>query len=160
MPAGRPNKPTALKKLEGTFRKDRAVINEIMPANLEYIPSPPKFLDKDAKKEWKSVCQELIDLQMLHRVDLALLAAYCSEISNYINAVRKLRETGEVLTITRDDGSAYSMPSPWNAIKNTYLKNAREIASQFGFTPSARTKINGSKKGEEDPFDTMLNLDR
>jgi P27 family predicted phage terminase small subunit len=159
MSAGRPNKPTALKKLEGTYRKDRAVVNEMMPSNLEYAPSPPTFLNREAKKEWKSVCEELIELKMLHRVDLGLLAAYCSEMANYIHAVKELRKGSEVHTLTRDDGSVYSMPSPWISIKNSYLKNAQAIASQFGFTPSARTKINGSRKGEKDPFDEMMNLD-
>ncbi|MBO9614198.1 MAG: phage terminase small subunit P27 family [Dyadobacter sp.] len=148
-----------MKKLEGTYRQDRAVANEMMPSNLDYAPTPPSFLNAAAKKEWKSVCEELIELQMLHRVDLGLLAAYCSEMANYINAVRELKKKGEVLTIKREDGSEYSMPSPWVAIKNSYLKNAQAIASQFGFTPSARTKINGGRKGEGDPFDEMLNMD-
>ncbi|KQS33961.1 phage terminase small subunit P27 family [Dyadobacter sp. Leaf189] len=159
MSAGRPTKPTALKKLEGTYRKDRAIGAEMMPSNIDHPPSAPSFLSKEAKKEWKSVCIELIQLQMLHRVDLGLLAAYCSEMANYIEAVKALKADGQVKTITRDDGSSYSMPSPWVSIKNSYLKNAQAIAGQFGFTPSARTKINGSKKGEGDPFDDMMNLD-
>lgn len=157
--AGRPPKPSALKKLEGTYRADRAVGNEMMPARLQFAPTPPSFLSTEAKKEWKSVCQELIDLDMLHRVDLPLLMAYCQEMANYIQAVKALKSEGMVKTITREDGSSYSMPSPYISIKNSALKNAQGIAGQFGFTPSARSKINAASKPKDDPFDEMLNMD-
>ena len=157
--AGRPPKPTALKKLEGTYRADRAVSNEMMPARLLFAPTPPSFLSAEAKKEWKSACQELIELDMLHRVDLPLLMAYCQEMANYIHAVKALKKEGMVKTISREDGSSYSMPSPYISIKNSALKNAQSIAGQFGFTPSARSKINAGADPKEDPFEDMLNMD-
>jgi len=158
MAAGRPPTSTAIKKLKGTFRADRAIANEMMPSKMDYAPSPPPYLSKDAKKEWKSVCTELVSLEMLHRVDLALLSAYCQEMSNYIEAVRALKTGGFVNTIFREDGSAYSMPSPWVAIKNSALKNALSIAGQFGFTPSGRTKIKGEPKEPEDPFEKAMRM--
>lgn len=158
MPVGRPNKPTALKELQGTARADRMLENEMMPAKLEGVPSPPEYLTDEAKQEWYSVCTELLSLNMLHRVDLALLSAYCQEMANYIEANGWLQREGFVITLERDNGSFYSMPNPWVAIKNGALKNAMSIAGQFGFTPSARTKIKGGGGDEDDPLDEVLRM--
>jgi P27 family predicted phage terminase small subunit len=159
MPAGRPPKPTELKKLEGTYRADRAVVNEMMPSRLVAPPSAPEYLTEGAKLEWESVCDELLSLNMLHRVDLALLSAYCQEFDRYVEASGYLLREGSVICLERPDGSVYSMPSPWVAIKNGALKNAMSIASQFGFTPSARTKIKGEGGKEKDPFEEFLRMD-
>ena len=44
--AGRPRKPVALKKLEGTYRKDRNPDNPVeLPAEL---PTKPDWVDHDA----------------------------------------------------------------------------------------------------------------
>lgn len=159
MAAGRPKKPTEIKLLEGTAREDRELKNQMMPSKISHAPSPPTWMSKDAKKEWKATCQDLIELDMLYRVDLGLLAAYCVEMSNYIDAVKKLKdpEIGYVTYITREDGTKYPILSPWNTVKNQSLKNAMGIANQFGFTPSARTKISATPKDEESAFDKMLN---
>lgn len=160
MSAGRKSKPTALKKLEGTFRADRALPGEMIPSKMEFAPTAPRWMTKEAKKEWISTCNELLSLDMLHRVDLGLLAGYCSEMSQYIEATKHLNDpdgTGPVIRISREDGTSYQMPSPWVSIKNSALKNAQSIASQFGFTPSARTKIRGDVKGSGDPFEDMIN---
>ncbi len=160
MPAGRPKKPTQLKKLEGTAREDRLLKNEMMPSKICHVPSAPTWMSKDAKKEWKATCADMIELDMLYRVDLGLLAAYCVEMSNYINAVKELQKPGEgfVIDIVRSDGSKYPMLNYWNTVKNQSLKNALSIATQFGFTPSARTRISATPKDEEDAFEKLLNI--
>ncbi|MET7253455.1 phage terminase small subunit P27 family [Dyadobacter fermentans] len=139
--AGRPAKPTNQKIIDGTFRVDRAVENEMMPSTLESAPTAPKELSKAAKLEWDSVCQELLRLKMLHRVDLGLLAAYCIEMSTYLEETKKIKREGSVITIQGKMGE-YKMPNPRVAIKNASLKNAQALANQFGFTPSARARIN------------------
>ncbi len=137
-----------MKIAEGTYRDDRATANEMMPSTLEHAPSAPKDLSKLAKKEWKSVCTELIALGMLHRVDLSLLASYCNEMDDYWEAVRMIKKEGSVVTIQTKNGS-YKMQSPWVAIKNTALKNAQGLAGQFGFTPAARSRISSPKPADD-----------
>ena len=161
MQAGRPPKPTALKRLQGTDRADRVLEDEMMPSLLEAVPSAPGFLSPDAKKEWRSVCRELLALDMLHGVDLALLAAYCNEMAGYIEAEGEVLRQGAVTSLERPDGSEYLMQNPWVNIRNSRLKNAQSLANQFGFTPAARTRIRAEAKPKEnDPFDEMLNSDK
>lgn len=149
---GRPKTPTVIKQLQGTDRADRDNDSEMMPSTIDYIPSPPQLMSKAAKKEWKSVCQELINLNMLHGVDLFLLASYCIESSRYLEAIEELADVGAVNPIYREDGSVYYQQSPWVSIANSALKNAQSLANQFGFTPAARAKIRVEKPDEEDPF--------
>lgn len=159
MPGGRPPKPTAQKQLEGTARADRMISNEMMPSKIDHAPSPPRYLTDNAKKEWKLVCAELIDLDMLAGVDLALLSAYCQEMADYVMACEKLKdpEIGHVMTTTKEGGGSYSQQSPWVSIKNTALGNALKLANQFGFTPAARSRINAKPKEEEDELGKLLN---
>lgn len=132
--------------------------NEMMPSKIEHIPSAPKFLSAGAKKEWKLVCRELISLKMLSGVDLALLAAYCMEMSLYIEACIKLVEVGYVMKIDREDGSSYYQQSPWVSIKNAALKNAQGLANQFGFTPAARAKLEMPDPGDDPLVAAMKKL--
>jgi len=159
MARGRPPKPTALKELEGTLRQDRVISNEMMPSKISYAPSPPEMLSDLAKTEWQSAVEELIAMDMLHRVDLPLLAAYCQEMASYLEAVEIIRDEGATMEFFKEDGSKYSQQSPWVGIKNTCLKNAQSIASQFGFTPSARTRISSpAKKDSIDPFEAAMKM--
>src|SRR5712664_3193365 len=79
-------KPTALKVLHGTFRKDRAVHNELAPT--PGAPVCPPWLNKLAKAEWARIVPELAAAGVLSMVDGAALEGYCS---NFALAVRYQR---------------------------------------------------------------------
>ena len=136
--------------------------NEMMPAKIEYAPAAPRYLTDNAKKEWKLVCAELIELDMLSGVDLALLSAYCQEMADYVMACEKLKdpEIGHVMTLSRPDGSSYSQQTPWVSIKNTALGNATKLANQFGFTPAARSRIQMQPKEEEDELTKLISRNK
>lgn len=174
MGAGRPPLPTAIKKLQGTDRADRGVKNEMIPSTLEYAPSPPSALTRDGKKVWASVCSELVRLNMLHRVDLELLGAYCNEMALYWEASRAIKKEGAVIRYSKTESLAievkdgkvgdikkvdngYPMQNPWVQVRNTALKNSRELANQFGFTPSARARLSVAPPEDTDPLDEILN---
>ena len=157
--AGAPKKPLAIKIMQGTDRPDRDS-KEIMPSKITHIPSPPKILSRAAKKEWKSVCQELINLDMLHGVDLFLLAAYCIESSRYLEAIQEMEDIGPVNAIYREDGSVYYQQSPWVSIANSALKNSQSLAKEFGFTPANRLKSAADTKDSTDPLMVLLEQKR
>lgn len=159
MAAGRPKKPTALKKLSGTYRPDREIENEMMPAKLQFAPDAPEFLDSREALVWESVCTELSEMEMLHRVDLPLIASYCSEITNYFRTVERLKVEGVTFTSYNKNGDPYQMANPLIGIKNSYFNNAKAMAIQFGLTPGARTKIAAPPAEREGSFDAMMNLD-
>jgi P27 family predicted phage terminase small subunit len=158
MTKGRKPKPTALKVLEGTARKDRILKNEMQPARLDGLPLAPDFLTERGREEWHYLCTELHALGMLHRVDLSLIGAYCNELSIYFEAEAILRAKGRIMTLKNPDGTIkYIQQAPHVAIARNALKTAMQLGSQFGVTPSARTRISQGqiKTDVDDAWDSF-----
>src|SRR4051812_38548487 len=80
-------KPSALKKMQGTYRADRAAVNEFTPTL--GLPEPPDWLDVGALEEWQRIVPELEKAGVLSLVDGAALEGYCS---NFALAVRYQRD--------------------------------------------------------------------
>lgn len=142
MSKGRKRKPTKIKELQGTLRANRVVENEMTASLVTKIPEAPTWLSDIGKEEWHKVCLELYNKQMLHQIDLRLLEAYCNAISLHIECEMHLRENGRILEYKNDDGTLrHSQSVAQQKIANDALDRALKIATQFGFTPSARSSI-------------------
>jgi len=143
MGRGRKKVPTKIKELQGTAKPERMLENEMQVALVEKIPLAPEWLSEIGKQEWIKVCTELFNKQMLHQIDLSLLEAYCNAISLHIETEQMLREKGRIQVYKNADGTLKHMQAvPYQKIANDALDRALKIATQFGFTPTARTSIN------------------
>jgi len=146
MGKGRKNIPTKIKKMQGSLNSSRELKNEMQVTTLTELPPVPDWLRETAKIEWRNVTNELLNLQMLHQIDLVLLAAYCNAISLHIEMEQLLMEKGRVNHYYNEDGSLrHSQSKPEVKISNDSLANALKIAVQFGFTPSSRGSISAPK---------------
>ena len=67
MTAGRKPKPTALKLIQGTYRPDRANPNEPKPKAA--IPPCPKFLQGDARKQYRKTAKKLLKIELMPEFD-------------------------------------------------------------------------------------------
>jgi|TARA_R100001440_G_C2520794_1_gene118851 P27 family predicted phage terminase small subunit len=142
MGRGRKKLPTEVKKLRGTLKKERVLENEMQVEILKELPETPEWLSDIAKVEWKKVCLELFNKNMLHYVDLKLIEAYCNAIALHIETEMLLRENGRVQVFKNEDGSIkYAQSVPYQKIANDALDKALKISREFGFTPSSRTNI-------------------
>ncbi len=72
---GRKPKPTALKRLDGTYRADRAAAHEPKPVGL---PSCPRFLSDDGRREFRRVTKMLAEMGLIGRIDGNALARYAA----------------------------------------------------------------------------------
>ena len=143
MGRGRKKIPTKIKELQGTLKTERMLENEMQVALVKNIPLAPEWLSEIGKKEWIIVCSELYNKRMLHHIDLRLLEAYCNAISLHIETEIMLREKGRIQVFRNPDGSIkHTQAVPYQKIANDALDRALKIATQFGFTPSARSSIN------------------
>ena len=143
---GRKKIPTQLKKLRGTYAKSREVENEMQVAKVEQPPKPPSWLTKTGKEQWILVTNELFTLQMLHAVDLALVEAYCNAIALHIETEQILQESGRIQIYRDEDGRIkHSQIVPLVTVSKQALSDAIKLATQFGLTPSARTKISAER---------------
>ena len=136
---GPPPKPTKLKLLSGTWRKDRATPGEPTP-KIE-VPSPPSHLDAEARSEWKRISVDLARLGLVAKIDRAMLALYCQTWSRWVEAERELKRGG--LTVSSPNG--YNIPSPYVSIATTAAKDLRGLASEFGMSPASRTRVKAEK---------------
>jgi len=150
MPGPSPT-PTKLKELRGTTRPDRAPAHEPQP--LATKVTCPRWLPSAAKREWRRIAPELVRLGLLTVADRAALAAYCEAWAEAIMAHETLQREG----YTFETEKGYRGVHPMVAVKNKALLRMRAFASEFGMTPSARTRISVEPPKVIDPFDAFLN---
>ena len=154
--AGRKPKPTAIKKLEGNPGKRKLNTKEPIPA--KGMPECPDWLLLEAKKEWERLCDLMNQMGVLTEVDMAAFAAYCQSYARWKEAQEHIDSEGS--TFETDKG--YQQQTPWVGIANTNQKLMLQAASEFGLTPSSRSRIvAGSAKGKEleDEMEALLGGD-
>ncbi|MED0757400.1 phage terminase small subunit P27 family [Aneurinibacillus thermoaerophilus] len=156
---GRPPKPTSLKVIQGNPGKRPLNKNEPKPKAV--APKCPTFLDSEAKREWKRVAPELERLGLLTIVDGATLAAYCQAYSLWVTATKKINEHlkkyGKLTyEYTNKNGSTNEIVIPEIAIQEKALKQIKMFCTEFGFTPSSRTRMTLPSEEEQDDFEDFL----
>jgi P27 family predicted phage terminase small subunit len=138
-------KPTRLKLLQGTFRKDRAPKNEPQPRG---TATCPLWLDADAKAEWKRIAPELVRLGLLTSVDRAAFAAYCGAFATWKHAEKDIQEHGLIVTTTKG-----KQKNPAVLIASDALKLMRVYIALFGLSPCDRTRISAIPRHHEEEDD-------
>lgn len=148
MVQGRKRKPTPLKVIQGTQRADR--INHNEPTPEPQIPKPPEHLHGESLIEWERVSKELYKIGLLSEIDRSALAAYCVVWARWADAEHKLKT--EPLVIVSKNGQPFQNPTL--GIANRSLDLMRSYLSEFGMTPSSRSRVTASKKEEKknNPF--------
>ena len=157
MAQGRKPLPTAIKKKKGTLQKCREVENELSPKLVQSIPSPPEDMREVAKTEWFRIVGELSRLGVLSHLDLTLIEVYCNEYSVYIEMEQLLQKNGRVIFYKNADGSLkHAQRAPHQSIADRSVDKMIKIAQEFGFTPSARTRISAIQMGIQDKNDSEI----
>lgn len=150
MTRGRKPKPTELKELEGNPGK--RAINHQEPKPDVAIPECPPHLKGVARTEWNRLAVELHALKLITKIDRAALAICCTAWADYVKACGKLEKEGEV--IISDQGGMYQ--NPWVAIKKRSMDQVMKFYSEFGMSPSSRTRIKVDAPTEEDEMAGFL----
>lgn len=139
-------KPTALKVLKGTARKDRLNPNEPMPDKVK-IPKPPSMdLGKSALDEWTRITRELVSVNVLTVEDYSMLEMYCFYFGEWKDAAEIIKKKGSV-----KDGRV----RPEVRIAGDAFEKAFKVGTAFGITPVSRAKINAPATKKGDPFDSV-----
>ena len=144
MGRGRKPKPTRLKILTGNPGKSK--LDKLEPLPDVDIPPCPEDLSAAAKEEWNRITPRLKDLGLITHMDLSIITAYCQTWGDYMEAVYRVRTLGTILT--SETGKKYK--NPWITIKENSLRNLLRFASEFGLSPSARTKVKTVEHGDYD----------
>ena len=149
---GRKPKPSAIKELEGNPGK--RPLNENEPKPVKKAPPCPKWLESDAKKEWRRLAKQMELLGILTQVDMAAFAGYCQAYARWKAAEEFITQHGEIVKTP----SGYWQQVPQVGIAQNYLKTMNRIAEQFGLTPASRSRIiaGGDNGGTEDEMEALL----
>jgi P27 family predicted phage terminase small subunit len=150
MPRGRKPKPTKLRLLQGNAGKRR--INEREPKPAPSIPSPPEHLTEPAKQEWARVAEQLALLGLLTDLDRAAFSAYCQAYGRWVEAEEMLKKTGTVVKAP----SGYPILSPYLSVANKAVEQMRAFLTEFGLTPSSRSRIAVGPGSETDDMEDFL----
>lgn len=151
---GPPPKPTHLKLLEGTFRKDRAAKREPKaPATKKQRLSPPAYLGRGAKAEWRRIIPILDEMGILSKADRSVIAAYCQAWQRYQEFERLIDEHG--VTFVTEKGYIAQRPEvAMSAKQQTLLK---QFAGELGLSPSSRSRVEVPEKAPpKDPTEELL----
>jgi P27 family predicted phage terminase small subunit len=147
---GRKPLPSNVVRLRGNPGKRR--LNDAEPRPVAKAPSCPACLGDEARKEWQRLAGELAALGLLTGLDRAMLAAYCHAHALWVEAVASIQRYGTMVK----SPNGFPMQSPYVAVANKQVEIMVRIASEFGMTPSSRTRIRIGEQTPEDPFERFL----
>lgn len=132
---GRKPKPTAIKELEGN--PGNRPLNDKEPKPLKKAPPCPKWLEDDAKKEWRRLSKKMEQLGILTEVDMAAFAGYCQSHARWKAAEEFISKHGAIVKTP----SGYWQQVPQVSIAQQYMKQMSKFAEQFGLTPASRSRL-------------------
>ena len=139
--------PTALKVFRNTDRADQ--LNEFEPMPDSDKIAPPDNLSKPALKYWDHVVEQLKSAGIMTNLDNHALGMYCEAYARWVEANDKISEHGMVIKAP----SGYPVQSPYLSISNRAFEQMRAMLSEFGMTPSSRSRIKAEPKKVINEFD-------
>lgn len=143
MTAGRKPKPTALKLIQGTYRPDRANLNEPKPK--AGIPPCPKFLQGDARKQYRKTAKKLLKIGLMTELDDMALAMLCQAWAEYLEATDQVKKSGMLVK----SPNGFPVLNPYLTAANQALKKVRALLTEFGMTPGSRSRISAAAAADE-----------
>jgi len=137
--------PTKLRMLRGNPTGKPLPKNEPQPST--EVPPPPSFLSNIAKREYRRVAKILAPLGVITEIDATALAAYADAFSTWAEAVEQIKNNG-YMAVGEKNGHLYQ--NPYVGMKNQAMEKMMKIATEFGMTPSSRSRVSGTKQSAKD----------
>lgn len=151
---GRLSKPTSIKVLEGNPGKRPLNLDDGIKPKLS-IPSPPKHLGIEARKEWKRITPELEQLGLISNLDRAALALYCQAAGRLyeletafqgqvhrLMAERKLDYSDAVYEASHAvTPSGYAQQSVIVQLIKSHREQLNRYLAHFGLSPAVRSRV-------------------
>ena len=151
-------KSTAAKKMGGNPGKRPLNADEpVMPVPPK-APKPPAYLNTAGKKEWKRVAPILLQAGILTTGDLSALEAYCIQYGALVEAQKALKKNGGIMETSKDEkGKVLTLGvHPMFDVQQKALVQMRQFMSEFGLTPSSRSRIKVAAPKQTDDFGDFL----
>jgi P27 family predicted phage terminase small subunit len=159
MPGGRPPLPTALKEARGNPGK--RPLNKSEPQFTTDGLTCPRWLNLEARREWRRAAKLLKDQRVVTAADRGALAAYCVSYARWQQAERILDEGGlsQTVPIVSKKGDVIGekqVARPEVMIAQQYQRLMMGAAARLGMDPSSRSKVSVIKSEVKNPILRMV----
>ena len=144
--AGRPRKPTAQKKAQGTSRKHRENKDEPKFDALSVKTPPPKYFNEHSINMWKTLLAEYEKQAVIETVDIFAFEKLCFNFGIWKECAIKLSKNPALL-----ENESHGGLSATAQMMNKSFSMCEKMMSRFGLTPSDRSRLGLSKNKDDDP---------
>jgi len=104
------------------------------------IPDPPDYLIDDEIDVFTLTAAKLARMRVMTEADVDALAIYAVNFTRWREAIQRVREMGMIVKSPKN----YPIQNPFLAIANKAQKTCLDILTEFGLTPSSRTRVQSS----------------
>ena len=102
------------------------------------------------------MCKLLSNMGILSKADAPALELYCSTYAAWRRACEDAEKLGPVLVQTTDTGKVEAKRNPYDIVRERNSQFCRQMLSEFGLTPSSRTRVPAQEVDEDNPFAEYL----
>jgi P27 family predicted phage terminase small subunit len=156
---GRPKKPTALKRQNGTARKDRT--NTAEPQLPPELPAPPDGLDDRVIAAYMAHGKRLLDMRVMTRADVGALVGMAQSWVDWQRALETLAKFVETNGSEYYETGDLIKAHPALGVRNEAERRYRSWCQSFGMTPSDRAKVAAiDSTAEKSPLAKLLEMKR
>lgn len=155
---GPPRTPTALRLVKGNPSK--RAINKNEPKPPSGVPPIPKHFNKQEKYWFKRVGEELDCANVITKLDGMALELLIGAYVEWRKHRDVIDQVGETYNVTNMQGETLVKAHPRVVMMEKAWMRVHRMLSEFGMTPSARSKVSSEGKGEADPLEEFLNKKR
>lgn len=106
---------------------------------------PPAWLSGEARAVWELEFPKLARNNMIAEIDLNAFARYCQAQGRYVAAESMVAKQGDVLIAP----SGFPIQNPYLAISNKAHELAHKAETEFGMTPSSRSRVSSTAPGKK-----------
>lgn len=150
--AGRPPKPTEMKRLEGTARKDRTNAAQPVSAPVEALVMPLDLTDRE-KMAWTELEAVVLPMRVATPSDLPAFRQMVTTLAIIEEARHAINELGLTFTVTTESGVVVRKRPEVEVLLAAKKQLAVEL-SRFGLTPADRQRVSAlGAESEGDPLD-------
>ena len=124
------------------------------PVPEKKAPECPSWLNDEAKEEWDRLADKMVNLGTLTEMDMAAFAGYCQSYARWKEAEEFIEKHGTIVKTP----SGYWQQVPQVSIAQTNLKVMLKFCSEFGLTPSFRSRMIAGEvqEGSVDEMEFLL----
>ena len=142
---GRKPKPTFLRLLQGNPGHRPLNVDEPQPAG--DLADPPLWFTPEQRLIWDQCIRDAPE-GLLRRLDATVLVTFVVAASLHAEAARSITEFGTVVKM----GGRQFARSPYVSVLNQAAATMLKAASELGFSPSSRSRVNVTKRRKPNAF--------